>query len=465
MQKYDYYYFLGIGGIGMSALARFMKKQDSEVFGYDRTSTPLTAQLTQEGMVIGFEDSIEHIPEKIVQHKARSLIIYTPALPHNHQILHYLQKNKYTICKRSEALGMLTQSHFTVAVAGTHGKTTTSAMIAHLLYAAKKNMVAIVGGIIQGYESNFLIHGQPTRDTIFVVEADEFDRSFLRLHPNWAVITSAGADHLDIYKEQKTLEAAFKTFGELVPTNGKLCIQQAVAKKLFANNNALPIIKYALHGNNVRAENIQVCNGYFRFDYISPKHAIYNIALPISGEHNIENALAAITVCLALGLEENFIKKAFTSFKGIKRRFEYIIQQKNLVFIDDYAHHPTEIQTLLHSVKKLYPHKKITAVFQPHLYSRTKDFTEAFAQSLCLADEIFLLPIYPAREAPIAGVTSKCIFDRMHLAQKFLCKKDDLFDLLKKNTKLEIFVTIGAGDIAQLVQPLKKILHNKNIKS
>ena len=455
MEKYTYYYFLGIGGIGMSALSRFIQQQGNTIFGYDKTSTPLTTQLLQEGIHIGFKDCIEHIPEEIINNKNKSLIIYTTALHKNNQIINYLRKNGYIICKRSEALGKFTQFYPTIAVAGTHGKTTTSAMIAHLLYVAQKNMIALIGGIMQNYRSNFLMQGKLVPNTIFVVEADEFDRSFLYLHPNWAIVTTVDADHLDIYESTDAIETAFKNFIQLVPPNGYKCLQQKVTQQLKINNKSTNIQQYALKNSKIYAQNILNTNGNFQFDYISSKHIIKNIILSTPGHYNVENALAAITLCLKLGIETSVIKKGFASFKGIQRRFEYIIQKKNLIFIDDYAHTPTEITALLQAIKKLYPAKKVTSIFQPHLYSRTKDFSKAFGQSLSLADEVFLLPIYPAREPPIPGITAQYIFDHIFITKKFLCQKENLFDLLKKNSKFEVIVTIGAGDISQLIESLK----------
>ena len=459
MQQYRYIYLLGIGGIGMSALARWFKRQNVQVFGYDRTATALTSQLIQEGIAIHFEDRVERIPKEVLHNRTESFIIYTPALASNHQLLNYFRKNSYPVYKRSAVLGILTQTNFTIAVAGTHGKTTTSSMIAHLLYTAGKSMMALLGGLLQGYNSNFLMHGKTTDTPILVVEADEFDRSFLQLHPNWSVVTSVEADHLDIYGEEQVVEENFRSFAERVPAAGKLIIQQAAATKLLAHaKTATSVVQYALAGSDIRAENICSQEAYFCFDYISKAQVIREVKLAMPGYHNVENALAAITVCLALGVEVEVIRRGLATFQGVQRRFEYILQRKTLVFIDDYAHHPTEITALLRSIRALYPSRKITAIFQPHLYSRTRDFASGFAQSLCLADEVILLPIYPAREAPIAGVSSQCIFDQMPIARKFLCEKDHLLDLLQRAVTPEVLVTIGAGDIDKLVAPIKASL-------
>ena len=459
MKAYKHIYFLGIGGIGMSALARWFNSQHTQVFGYDRTATPLTDQLTQEGITIHFEDRIECIPHEILKKKAASLIVYTPAIPSHHQILNYLINDNYTIYKRSAVLGMLSQAHFTIAVAGTHGKTTTSAMIAHLLYTADKPMVAFLGGVLQGYHTNLLIRGKHTQATLAVVEADEFDRSFLRLYPDYGIVTAVDADHLDIYGEQSALEDAFKTFIQRVPVDGKLILQKKAAQLLLVHDKYGPrIVEYALAEGAIRAAHLQIGEHHFCFDYVSKEVTIKEIKLAIPGYHNVENALAAITACLYVGLSPEVIRQGLATFKGIKRRFEYIIRQGDLIFIDDYAHHPVEITALLHSIKRLYSNKKVTVVFQPHLYSRTQDFAAEFAQSLGLADEVYLLAIYPAREAPIQGVTSKCIWDRMSLERKFLCDKENLLPLLKQNARLEVLVTIGAGDIDTLVQPIKRFL-------
>lgn len=459
MKHYKYIYLLGVGGIGMSALARWFKHQNAQVFGYDRIATALTAQLIQEGITIHFEDRVERIPKEVLDHRTESLVIYTPALASNHQLLHYLRTNNYAIYKRSAVLGILTQTHFTIAVAGTHGKTTTSSMITHVLYTAGNNFVAFLGGLLRGYDTNLLIHGTTTDFPILVVEADEFDQSFLQLHPNWSVITSIEADHLDIYGEKQAVEKNFSAFAERVPADGKLIIQQGVATKLLEQTKtAASVVQYALAGSDIRAENIRPQEAYFCFDYINKKQIIQDIRLAMPGYYNVENALAAITVCLALGVEVDLIRRGLATFQGVQRRFTYIIQRKSFVFIDDYAHHPTEITSLLHSISVLYPRRKITAIFQPHLYSRTRDFASEFAQSLGLADEVILLPIYPAREAPIAGVTSQCIFDQVPIAQKFLCEKDYLLAWLKQNRHLEVLVTMGAGDIAQLVASIKSCL-------
>jgi UDP-N-acetylmuramate--alanine ligase len=451
-------YFLGIGGIGMSALARWFNHNGYAVSGYDKTPTPLTDELEQEGIYVHFEDSLKEVPQEVLKDKAHTLVVYTPAIPVEHQVKDYLQAQGYEMLKRSKVLGLLTEQMFTVAVAGTHGKTTTSSMIAHLLKASGLDCAAFLGGIAQNYNTNMLINEKKGAETIVVVEADEFDRSFLALHPNIAVVTSADADHLDIYKDKHDLENAFKDFIGQVVDGGEVYVQNKIKDMLAsAHENRLKVNAYGLEGGAYRAENLHVAKGAFVFDAVGPDFRFDKLELYVPGFHNVENALAAIAVGHRLKIGEDKIRRAIATFGGVKRRFEYVYRSEDLVFIDDYAHHPVEIEAFLKSVRALYPEKKITAVFQPHLYTRTRDFAEGFSESLSLADEVYLLDIYPAREKPIEGVSSQIIFDKLTSPQKTLCSKEQLLEALK-DQKPEVIVTIGAGDIAQLVDKIKKQL-------
>lgn len=458
LRSYSYVYFIGIGGIGMSALARWFSRQGIRVFGYDRATTELTELLIQEGMVIHFEDQVAAIPHEILQNKDKSLVVYTPAIPSHQAILSYLNANNYAVCKRAAVLGMITQRYFTVAIAGTHGKTTASSLMAHVLYRAEKSMTAFLGGMVKGYDSNLVIWGKADKDMIAVIEADEFDRFFLQLHPDVAIVTTVDLDHLDTYGDAQELEVSFCDFVHNLPKQGHAIVHQEAAKKLLTIRYHPRMVQYALAGAAIRAENIHINKGHCCFDYVNEEVVIQDIHLPIPGYHNVENALAVITACLFIGLAPEAIRQGIATFQGVKRRFDYIIQQEDLIFLDDYSHHPVELAALLRTVRQIYPGKKITAVFRPHLYSRTRDFAHGFAQSLSLADRIFLLAIYPAREEPIEGVTSALIFDQMELEQKYLCTEDDLIDRLAEHGKPEVLINIGAGGTSHLIQPIKDFL-------
>lgn len=458
MHNYKYVYLIGIGGIGMSALARWFHTQSIQVFGYDRSSTTLTDQLIREGIKIHFEDSVDVIPSQITHHQEQSLIVYTPAISSKNRILKHLQSNHYTVCKRAAILGQITQRHRTLAVAGTHGKTTTSALAAHLLYSAGKNMVAFLGGIAKGYASNLLVHGQPKQDTIVVIEADEFDRCFLSLQPHVAIMTTVDPDHLDVYGNEQGFQAACKEFIALVRPDGKAIVHKMAAQQLGTQTEGPTRVHYALTDATVSAENVHIKKGDFYFDYVSKKLTIRHIRLTVPGYHNVENALAVITACLTLGLDPESIRQGMATFQGIKRRFDYVIRNEQLIFLDDYAHHPVEICALLKTIRTLYPDKKITAVFRPNLYTRTRDLAGAFAQSLDLADRVFLLDIYPDREEPIEGVTTACIFDQMTLDQKVMCNQDTLVDALAQHGKPEIIVMIGSGGTGGCVALIEDFL-------
>lgn len=441
-------YLLGIGGIGMSGLARYFKHLGCDVQGYDKTETELTRALVQEGIAVMYQDDVALLPDAYRQPSAQTLLIFTPAIPKDLKLKAYFLAHGFVLYKRSEVLGIISASRFTIAVAGTHGKTTTSTMIAHILKDSGYDCSAFLGGISSNYNSNVL-YGE---NNVVVVEADEYDRSFLTLHPNIAVVTSADPDHLDIYGDEQHLIESFKLFLQRVVQDGVSIVKKGLP---FSGD-----ITYAKEDVcDAYAQHIHVANGVFYFDYIAEHTEIPNIPLGIPGLHNVENAVAAITVALQLGIKVDKIKSASASFSGAKRRFEYIVKTPTQVYIDDYAHHPEELRAFLTSMKKLYPAKKLTVVFQPHLYSRTRDFVDGFAEVLELADELLLMDIYPARELPIEGVTSAWLLDKINVDRKQLVSPEDVLEIVKQN-RPELIVTVGAGDIDRLVKPLKEILEN-----
>jgi UDP-N-acetylmuramate--alanine ligase len=453
----NHVYFLGIGGIGMSAIARWFMHEGVTVSGYDRTSSPLTQELIEEGMQISFEDTLSSIPSEIRESSSKSLIIWTPAIPKDSIQLAFFKENGYTLHKRSEILGMITRDFHTIAVAGTHGKTTTSSMIAHLLKSAGKPITAFLGGITQNYQSNLILSDKKSKEkTLVVVEADEFDRSFLQLRPNEAVLTSADPDHLDIYGDETTILEGFRQFIHLIEKKGKLFIQSNALDRLGIKSlPSIPTKVYGLRSSGIAAANIQARTRSFTFDYHDGKTEIKGLELFIPGFHNVENALAAIAIVLGHKVTEDQIRQGLASFKGVKRRFEIHVNEPNLVFIDDYAHHPEEIKSCLSSVRSMFPGKKLTVIFQPHLFSRTKDFAKGFSESLSLADEVLLLDIYPARELPIPGVTSEMLLKDIETRKKSVIQKEDLLDELKE-CKPEVLVTLGAGDIDRLIPMISK---------
>ena len=439
-------YLLGIGGIGMSGLARYFKHLGCDVRGYDRTETELTRTLVQEGIPVIYQDDITLVPAAYQQPSDETLLIFTPAIPQELQLKAYFAAQGFRLYKRSEVLGIISASRFTIAVAGTHGKTTTSTMIAHVLKDSGFDCSAFLGGISSNYNSNVLYGA----NNVVVVEADEYDRSFLTLHPNIAVVTSADPDHLDIYGDAQHLVASFELFLQRVVPDGSAIVKKGLP---FGGD-----VTYAKEDPcDAYARSIRVEEGVFYFDYAAGDTVIADIPLGIPGFHNVENAVAAITVALQLGIAADKIKSALASFKGAKRRFEYVVKTSTQVYIDDYAHHPEELRAFLTSVKKLYPTKQLTVVFQPHLYSRTRDFIDGFAEVLGLADQLLLMDIYPAREQPIEGVDSAWLFDKIDVAQKQLVTPADVLNKVEQ-TRPELLVTVGAGDIDRLVKPLKEIL-------
>jgi UDP-N-acetylmuramate--alanine ligase len=443
-------YFLGIGGIGMSALARWFRHEGYPVAGYDKTPSPLTEELYREGMLISYSDSAADIPFDFTTNPEEVLVVWTPAIPKESVLLNFFQAH-YQMRKRSEVLGMITRDLYTIAVAGTHGKTSTSSLVAHLLKSSGKPVAAFLGGITQNYNSNLLLPGKSKEPTLVVVEADEFDRSFLRLFPNEAVVTSADPDHLDIYGDEATILDGFRDFIKLLDKKGKLYIQSHAWYRLGESLNTNAKIKeYGLRSAEIHAENIVAKPGVFVFDYIGHKMQIKGLELPIPGFHNVENALAAIAIAVDHGATEEQIRAGVKSFRGVKRRFEIHSSVPGHIYIDDYAHHPEEIKACLSSVRAMYPTQRLTVVFQPHLFSRTRDFAKGFSESLSLADEVILLDIYPARELPIEGVSSEMLLEGMQVGKKVVLRNAQVMDYLKESCP-GVLVTMGAGDIDRLV--------------
>ncbi|TAE45732.1 MAG: UDP-N-acetylmuramate--L-alanine ligase [Cytophagales bacterium] len=441
-------YLIGIGGIGMSALARWFKLNQYWVGGYDRNPSALTQQLVVEGIEVFFEDDTKNIPSFVENNKDETLVIYTPAIAVENLQYQFFKNQGFEIKKRAEVLGILTENHFTVAVAGTHGKTTTSSMIAHILTQANMPCTAFLGGILKNYNSNLLLSKESPKKTIMVVEADEYDKSFLHLLPNMSVITSTDADHLDIYGSADNVTQTFQEFTMLNKKDGVVFAKKGTNLKANAQ-----LYEYSGQSESEEEEKldfyadfINISNGYFYFDFINKNTTIENVKLGVVGYHNIENAVAAMAVCLALGVNTEQVKQGIETFEGAKRRFDFLKRDEKHVIIDDYAHHPTELNALLTSARALYPHKKITIVFQPHLFTRTRDFMQAFADSLTLADEVILLEIYPAREKAIEGITSKTLLQKINITNKKILSKEEVLMDIKKNTR-EILIFAGAGDI------------------
>ncbi len=436
-------YFIGIGGIGMSALARYFQNIGKNVSGYDKTPTFLTAELMANGMNIHFEDKISLIPADY--YVENTLVIITPAVPVSHSEWNYFLERDYVVKKRAEVLGIITKDTFCFAVAGTHGKTTTSSILGHILYESGADITAFLGGIVENYNSNLIGNGK----TVTVVEADEFDRSFLHLYPDIACVTSMDSDHLDVYGDKSAIEDSFREFADKVENKNNLFVPKG-----------LPLEALTIgidEESTYKAFNIRIEKGFYVFDVQTPTEIIKDLQFGLPGRHNLMNALMALAMAKTFGTTTESIAKALVSFKGIQRRFSYQIKTENLVFIDDYAHHPTEINAVHQAVRELYPSEKVLAIFQPHLFSRTKDFADDFAKSLSQFDEILMLDIYPARELTIEGITSSWLLSKMENPNKKLVSKTDLIpSILESNAK--IIITIGAGDIGELVPNIKKAL-------
>lgn len=441
-------YFIGIGGIGMSAIARYFNANGKQVSGYDKTKTDITDSLVDLGITVTFSDDINNLEGRYLNPET-TLIVYTPAVPKNHAQLNYFLDNKFKVLKRSEILGLITENSFCLAVAGTHGKTTTTSILGHLLNECNVDLTAFLGGISENYNSNLILNG----DKVSVVEADEFDRSFLTLSPDMACITSMDADHLDIYGDASELIKTFEAFTKKLKPNGKLFVK-----------NGLPLqgITYGIEDNaDYSAQNITIQNGAYVFDVKTPKTVLKQFKFNLPGRHNLSNALVALAMSLEYGLPQDQLVKALASYKGVKRRFTYQIKTDDLVFIDDYAHHPEEINAVHQAVREMYPKDKVVAVFQPHLFSRTQDFVQDFAKSLAQFDQVLLLDIYPAREMPIQGVTSDWLLGMIDNKNKKLVTKQTVVQYIK-DSKAKIVLTIGAGDIGAEVSKIKKQLLNES---
>jgi UDP-N-acetylmuramate--alanine ligase len=430
----------------MSALARYFKNIGKNVTGYDKTQTQLTKELQQEGIEVHFEDNIDLIPKDF--YVENTLVVITPAVPVLHSEWNYFNERDYIVKKRAEVLGLITKDTFCFAVAGTHGKTTTSSILAHILFDSGLDVTSFLGGIVENYNSNLVGNGK----TITVVEADEFDRSFLHLHPNIACITSMDADHLDIYGDASAIEESFREFADKVKDKSNL---------FYANGLVLDGVSVGIDDDaKIIAQNIKIENGYYVFDAKFENELIENIQFGLPGHHNLSNALMALSMAKRYGVETEKIKKALATFKGIRRRFSFQIREEKLTYIDDYAHHPTEINAVHQAVKELFPNQKVCAIFQPHLFSRTKDFADDFAKSLSKFDEVLLMEIYPARELPLEGVTSGWLLNKIENNNKLLVQKQDIKNELIKSDAT-VFVTIGAGDLGEMVSEIKKTLSEK----
>lgn len=445
-------YFLGIGGIGMSALARYFLKIGATVSGYDKTRTSLTDQLSKEGIHVHYDENVEALPEDI------DLVVYTPAIPQDHQELVYFRKSGKLLMKRSEVLGVIASRYKVIAVAGTHGKTTITSMIAYILSCAGIKMVAFIGGIAGNFKTNFIYD----KDAEYmIVEADEYDRSFLTLYPDIAVITSMDADHLDIYSRKDALTESFMKFCEQLKPEGALIIKKNLPFPVTLFSRVQTYSSQSRCDNY--AGNIQTAGNMTSFDLNLQGSEIKNISIPVPGMHNVENAVAASAVANKAGIPADEIKNALSSFVGVQRRFDYRINTPELVFIDDYAHHPRELDAIIGSVKNIYPCRKVTGIFQPHLYTRTRDLADDFAASLSALDELILLDIYPARELPIEGINSEMLMVKVSSENKKLLSKTDLLHYVENHT-FDVLLTMGAGDIDQLVSPIEAILNKKLIR-
>lgn len=449
--RYKNIYFIGIGGIGMSAIARYFKFKGLNVTGYDKTESELTDALQKEGIDVHYEDNTDFIPKDV----ENTLVVYTPAIPHDMGELVYVQEHGYKVLKRSKVLGEITDGERCLAVSGTHGKTTTSTLTAHILKESGEDCSAFLGGISKNYDTNLLMSHT---DTV-VVEADEFDRSFLQLHPEIAVITAMDADHLDIYGDLNHVHEAFKAFASQVHGTviAKLGLDitpaDTSAKILTYHYNDSSADFYA---RNPKPDNL----GYFSFDLVYPGGVIENIKCGTPGWVNVENGIAAAAICLTYGINPEKIRKALGTFQGVKRRLDIHLNTEKLSYIDDYAHHPKELSTAISSMRDIFPGRKLTAVFQPHLFTRTRDFADGFAEALSKVDKLILLDIYPAREEPIPGVTSEIIFDKVTAPEKVLLKKEELMDYLAKEP-LDVLVTFGAGNIDRFIGPITELLRKR----
>ncbi len=458
MQKITSVYFVGVGGIGMSALARYFEAKGKHVAGYDKTPSDLTAALINEGIRIHYMDDVALIPADCKQVDS-TLVVYTPAIPETHAELNYFRENGFTLMKRAQVLGEITRSERGLCVAGTHGKTTTSSMLAHLLKQSHVDCNAFLGGILKNYNSNLMLSD---KSDLAVIEADEFDRSFHWLNPYRAVITAVDPDHLDIYGTPEAYRESFEHFTSLIRPDGCLVMKKGLQLQSRLPKGAKLYTYSATEEADFFARNIRIGNGDIVFDFVTPMGCIEDVKLGVPVKVNIENGVAAMALAQLNGVTDEEIKRGMASFAGPVRRFDFHLKRNDIVLLDDYAHHPAELKASIQSVKELYPDKKITGIFQPHLYTRTRDFAADFAASLSLLDELILLDIYPAREEPIPGVTSQLIFDQVTLKKKRMIKKEELLDLVKKEAAdFQVVLMLGAGNIDRLVEPVKQILEKR----
>ena len=449
-------YFIGAGGIGMSALVRYFLSKGKNVAGYDRTPSELTEKLIEEGAKIHYSEDIKLIPEECLD-KNSTLVVLTPAIPKEHAELNFFIDNNFEIQKRAQVLGTITRASKGLCVAGTHGKTTTSTMTAHILHQSKVDCTAFLGGISKNYKSNLILSN---KSDFTVIEADEFDRSFHWLHPYMSVITSTDPDHLDIYGTEEAYLESFEKYTSLIQPGGCLIIRKGVSLQPKVQEG-VKVYTYSKEEGDFHAENIRIGNGEIFIDFVTPDEVIKDIQLGVPVSINIENGVAAMALCWLNGVTAEEIKSGMASFGGVDRRFDFKIKNDKVVYLSDYAHHPSEIKQSIISVRDLYNDKKITGIFQPHLYTRTRDFYKDFADSLSLLDEVILLDIYPARELPISGVTSKLIFDNIREGvEKSMCTKENMLTVLK-DKKIEVLITLGAGDIEDYTIDIQNLLNNK----
>ncbi len=452
-KKFKSIYFIGAGGIGMSALERYFISKGYNVGGFDKTPSELTEKLIEEGVQIHYEDNIDTIPS-CFKDPNTTLIVYTPAIPSDHTELTYFRTNGFEIHKRAQVLGFLTQSHKGLCVAGTHGKTTTSTMTAHLLHQSHIDCNAFLGGISKNYNTNYILS---SKSDFVVIEADEFDRSFHWLRPYMSVITATDPDHLDIYGTKEEYLKSFENYTTLIKPGGALIIHKNLEMKPFVQDG-VKIYQYSRNEGDFHAENVRIGNGEIVFDFVTPTTTIKDIQLGVPIAINIENGVAAMALAWLNGVTDDEIRKGMKSFKGVDRRFDFKIKKDNIVFLSDYAHHPKEIEQCIKSVRELYPDKKIAAIFQPHLYTRTRDFYKEFANSLSLLDCVYLCDIYPAREKPIPGVTSQLIYDNLRPGiEKYLIHKEDILNVVKKGD-FDVLISLGAGDIENYVPQITRLL-------
>ena len=455
----DQYYFIGIGGAGMSALALYCKNAGKKVAGYDRQESTVTQGMVEKGIPIHYQDDVDNIPENMANlvNKENTWVVYTPAVPANHKELTYFTNAGYKIVKRAELLGIFAADKPTIAISGTHGKTTITAMVAHIFKTAGLDFVAFLGGISVNYGTNLVISG---RGNTVLVEADEYDRSFLQLYPQLALVTSIDPDHLDVYGEHRDMVSSFNQFLSQVSIDGQVLVNSTISQNLDIPNTCQAATYSIEEKAHYSAENIRIENEQYVFDIHLPKEKVEGVRTGLPGRHNVENAIAAAGIASLMGVDARTIKTSLESFKGVKRRFEYQHRSKNIVYIDDYAHHPAELDACISSARELFPGKKITGVFQPHLYSRTRDLCEGFAASLSLLDKLILLDIYPAREKPIPGVDAAIILDKVKIKDKQLIGKAQLLEALNSEDE-GVLLTMGAGDIDAMVEPIKNMLDQR----